>query len=272
MNGKKIYVGETVLHETTKSVHGEIVTIENEKYYKISNYDKMTPFLMNIVSDSDLWMFISSNGALTAGRKNPDNALFPYYTDDRIHDSHDITGSKTILFVNKENELYLWEPFSNPTLNLYDTERTLYKSIAGNKLIFEETNFDLSLSFQYSWMTCEHFGFVKKSRIINNNSNSVPISVLDGIQNILPNGVDRKFQLEYSTLLDGYKKNELVEDVKLGLYTLSSIPTDKAEPSEALKTTTVWSTGFDNAAVLLSSRQLYDYLTVPDINILFGSV
>ena len=259
MNGKKIYVGETVLHETTKSVHGEIVTIENEKYYKISNYDKMTPFLMNIVSDSDLWMFISSNGALTAGRKNPDNALFPYYTDDRIHDSHDITGSKTILFVNKENKLYLWEPFSNPTLNLYDTERTLYKSIAGNKLIFEETNFDLSLSFQYSWMTCEHFGFVKKSRIINNNSNSVPISVLDGIQNILPNGVDRKFQLEYSTLLDGYKKNELVEDVKLGLYTLSSIPTDKAEPSEALKTTTVWSTGFDNAAVLLSSRQLYAF-------------
>lgn len=73
----------------------------------------MSPFLMNIVSDSDLWMFISSNGALTAGRRNPDQALFPYYTDDRIHDSRDITGSKTVVFVTKEDNLFLWEPFSS---------------------------------------------------------------------------------------------------------------------------------------------------------------
>jgi hypothetical protein len=67
---------------------------------------------MNIVSDSDLWMFISSNGALTAGRKNPDRALFPYYTDDRIHDSNGITGSKTILLVTINEKTFLWEPFS----------------------------------------------------------------------------------------------------------------------------------------------------------------
>ena len=72
----------------------------------------MPPFFMSIVSNSDLWMFLSSNGALTAGRTNPDHALFPYYTDDRIHDSHDITGNKTIVFVRKADKICLWEPFS----------------------------------------------------------------------------------------------------------------------------------------------------------------
>mgnify|MGYP000358422793 CR=1 FL=1 len=32
--------------------------------------------------------------ALTAGRRHPDCALFPYYTDDRLHDGWDTTGGK----------------------------------------------------------------------------------------------------------------------------------------------------------------------------------
>ena len=47
---------------------------------------------MSIVSDSNHWLFISSNGGLTAGRKNAEFALFPYYTDDKITEFADITG------------------------------------------------------------------------------------------------------------------------------------------------------------------------------------
>ena len=54
------------------------VTIDNQAYFKISNSDKMRPFFMSIVSDSNHWMFISSNGGVTAGRKNAEYALFPY--------------------------------------------------------------------------------------------------------------------------------------------------------------------------------------------------
>jgi hypothetical protein len=50
-----------------------------------------------VVSAADHWLFISSNGALTAGRRSPDHPLFPYYTVDKIHDSQDITGSKTLV-------------------------------------------------------------------------------------------------------------------------------------------------------------------------------
>lgn len=256
MKTKSIHIGITPLQNTPKSVQGDIVSLGEEKYYKISNVDQMPPLFANIVSDSDLWMFISSNGALTAGRRNPDNALFPYYTDDRIHDSAEITGSKTIILVEKDGKSFLWEPFSLRYNGIYDCERNIYKNIIGNKLVFEEINLDLQIRFRYAWLNCDAFGFVRKSQIANLRRKSVNISILDGIQNILPAEVERKFQLEYSTLLDGYKKNELLKDTALALYSLSSVPTDKAEPSESLKANTVWSAGMENARILLSARQL----------------
>ena len=252
----KIFIGNNRLNTRDKKVTGEIITINDEQYYKISNYDEMHPFFISVVSESDLWMYISSNGALTAGRKNADNALFPYYTDDRIHDSRDITGSKTLFKITRENKTYLWEPFSANYRGIYHCRLNIYKNRLGNKLIFEEINDDLGISFQYAWLNADPFGFIKKSQIINHNSENVYVEILDGIQNLLPSGIDRKFQLEYSTLVDGYKKNELLPEAKLGLYMLSSVPVDRAEPSESLTTTIAWSAGLNQATVLLSSTQL----------------
>ena len=70
--------------------------IEGELYYCISNVHKMRPFFMSIVSDTNHWMFISSNGGITAGRQNADSALFPYYTDDNITESAEHNGCKTL--------------------------------------------------------------------------------------------------------------------------------------------------------------------------------
>ena len=72
------------------AIKGELLTINNETFYKISNSHLMRPFFMTIVSDSNHWMFISSNGGLTAGRKNAEFALFPYYTDDKITEFADL--------------------------------------------------------------------------------------------------------------------------------------------------------------------------------------
>ncbi len=252
----RVFLGNNELKTNEKKVGGEIVNIDGEQHYKISNYDAMPPFFMSIVSESDLWMYISSNGALTAGRCDADNALFPYYTDDRIHDSQDITGSKTIFIITKNNKKYLWEPFSAKYRNIYNCRFNLYKNLLGNKLVFEEINNDLEVTFQYSWLNADEFGFVKKSTVKNIGRQTVYIEILDGVQNILPSGIDRKFQLEYSTLVDGYKKSELIPKVKLGLYMLSSVPVDRAEPSESLTATIAWSAGLDDAIVLLSSTQL----------------
>ncbi|MDC6404663.1 MULTISPECIES: hypothetical protein [Maribacter] len=234
----------------------EYIEIENESYFKIGNYDSMRPFFMSIVSDSNHWMFISSNGGLTAGRKNAEFSLFPYYTDDKITESAEITGSKSIFRVHKDDTVWIWEPFSNLGKTAYRTTRNLYKNSHGNKLIFEEINHDLQLTFSYQWNSSNRFGFVRKSQIHNNCDSKIEISVLDGIQNVLPYGVGSYTQTNSSNLVDAYKRNQLLKNSGLGIYALSAIIVDKAEPSEALKANVVWSLGLDNLGYLVSSLQL----------------
>jgi len=234
----------------------DFVKINSENYYKISNCDAMRPFFMSIVSDSNHWMFISSNGGLTAGRKNAEYSLFPYYTDDKITESADITGSKSIFLVNQYEKTHIWEPFSDRYEGLYSITRNLYKSQYGNKILFEETNHDLGLIFRYQWSSSNRYGFVKESTLINYSESSSKVSLLDGIQNIMPYGVGSDLQNQSSNLVDAYKRSELEEDSGLGIFALSAIIVDKAEPSEALKANVAWSMGLDNPKYLLSSLQL----------------
>ncbi|WP_460218637.1 hypothetical protein [Psychroserpens sp. MEBiC05023] len=234
----------------------EQLVIDNESYFKISNSDEMRPFFMSIVSDSNHWMFISSNGGLSAGRKNSEYSFFPYYTDDKITESTEITGSKSIFWINSK---HLWEPFSIRQEGIYNTTRNLYKNIYGNKIIFEEINHDLKITFRYQWNSSNEFGFVKQSTLINDSDAEVSISILDGFQNIVPYGVPSDTQTRVSNLVDAYKKSELEKEAGLGIYALSAIIVDKAEPSEALKANIAWSVGFENPKHLLSSLQLNDF-------------
>ncbi|MEL6945696.1 MAG: hypothetical protein AAFO82_23825, partial [Bacteroidota bacterium] len=96
-----------------KQIEIQQVEIEQEAYFKISNSDLMRPFFMSIVSDSNHWMFISSNGGLSAGRRNAQYALFPYYTDDKITEMEEVTGSKSIFRVKKGGKIQVWEPLSD---------------------------------------------------------------------------------------------------------------------------------------------------------------
>ncbi len=242
--------------EADKKADMTLVTLENESYLKISNHDAMRPFFMSIVSDSNHWMFISSNGGLTAGRKNKECALFPYYTDDKITESADITGSKTILQVFHDNDIHVWEPFSDRWTDKYSINRHVYKSVCHNKIIFEEINHNLGLSFRYQWSSSHKYGFVRKATLTNTSDHDIRVAILDGIQNILPFGIQSDLQTFSSNLADAYKRSELHPGSGLGIYGLSAIIVDRAEPSEALKANIVWSTGLDKPVCLLSSLQL----------------
>ena len=237
----------------------EQVHIDNEAYFKISDSNEMRPFFMSIISDSNHWMFISSNGGLTAGRKNSEYALFPYYTDDKITESAEITGSKSIFQVTANGKTQLWEPFSQRFDGLYSIKRNLYKNSYGNKVIFEEINNDLGLTFRYQWNSSDRFGFVKTATLINTSNTTQNINLLDGIQNILPYGVGSDLQNACSNLVDAYKRNELDAETGMGIFALSAIIVDKAEPSEALKANVVWSVGLENPKYLLSSLQLKNF-------------
>lgn len=244
---------------TNKTTKQQPVNIGEEIFYKISHVDEMRPFFMSIVSDSNHWMFIASNGGISAGRKNTEYALFPYYTDDKITESVELTGSKTILHINRNESKHLWEPFSERSAGLYKCIRNLYKSQYSNSILFEEINVDLGISFQYQWCSSNLYGFVRKCKLVNLSSDKVKVKLLDGLQNIVPYGVGSELQRNVSNLADAYKRSELISKSGLGIFSLSAIIVDKAEPSEALKANVVWSLGFQKPTYLLSCLQLKNF-------------
>ncbi|MCP4415076.1 MAG: hypothetical protein GY805_00540, partial [Chloroflexi bacterium] len=248
-------IGNTLLQKTSPLPSGIYVKLLGETYYRISHYDQMPPFFMSLVSGANHWLFIASTGGLTAGRINANSALFPYETEDKITAHSEQAGGKTIVRVKKNGRFHLWEPFSNRYAGIYNCKRHLYKNIPGNKLIFEEINHDLGLTFRTVWRTGDRFGFIK-SGWLQNDGDDCQIELLDGLQNLLPHGATTALQTNLSSLLNAYKRNELEPETGLGIFSLSATISDQAEPSESLKATAVWQAGLDNPVHLLSTVQV----------------
>ena len=97
---------------STRPAAGDFVDFDGEPFYRIRNYDRLPPFFFSVVSAEDHWMFLSSHGGLTAGRRDADGAIFPYYTDDKLRDGAESTGGKTIVRVRRGGREHTWEPFS----------------------------------------------------------------------------------------------------------------------------------------------------------------
>ena len=102
----------------------------------------------------------------------------------------------------------------------------------------------------------QSFGFVKKSEFINHSRKDYSITLLDGIQNIFHKVSVAIYKATTSNLVDAYKRSELHTESGLGIFALSAIIVDKAEPSEALKANIAWSLGLENPTYLVSSKQL----------------
>ena len=220
-----------------KDVQGQFISINGERFYEIANYDAMQPFFISLASDTDLWMYLSSTGGLTCGRRSPGEALFPYYTDDKITESYEFTGPRTVI-----NE---WRPFSNMQQPVYAISRKIAKSLVGNQIVFCEENKTLGLRFSYLWAPAGKHGWVRRATLENLKNEPIEIDLTDSLLNVLPAGVERKTQNEFSTLVDGYKKTEIIGC--LGLFRMEAILVDRAEPSESLTCNTVYCLGLPEA-------------------------
>jgi len=245
--------------------NGEFIMLDGERYYAINNVNKMAPFFISVISNSDHWLFVSSTGGLTAGRVSPETALFPYITVDRIHESDLHTGCKTLLRVDNDGETANWEPFNREHDDRYNITRNLYKNLLGNKLCFEEINNDLKLKYKYTWATSETYGFVRRCELESLSDKPLKVDIIDGFQNILPAGAPRFAQTNSSNLVDAYKWTELDENSGLAFFTVYSGITDKAEPCESLKANTVFCLGLEQSNILLSSEQLELFRTGEEV-------
>jgi hypothetical protein len=227
------------------------------RFYRISDYDRMAPFFMSVIGSGDAWLFVSSTGGLTAGRVQPDSALFPYYTDDKVSESAGRTGGLSLVRVPRaDGGDVLWEPFSTVRQENGEARRHLYKDPAGTALVFEELRSDLGLRLRVTWQTGSRFGIVRTCELTNIGDDECEVEVVDGMVNVLPAGVDVSVQNSLSNLLDAYKRSEVDERTGLGIFSLSSRLTDLAEPSESLHANVVWHVGLGDVDHLLSTSQL----------------
>ena len=251
-----LHLGPAALPQSTPAPEGRFVELGGESHYRIDGVDALPPFLISLISASDHWLFVSSAGGLTAGRRDARGALFPYTTDDRVHDASGRRGPRTILRVHRDGRVHLWEPFLPGALPLDPIERSLAKSVTGTRLVFEERNPALGLTFRATWTSGERFGFQRQVELLEERGEEVTVEVLDGLLDVLPAGVDTGMQTAYSTLVDAYKRTELCTGTGLALYRLSSVPVDRPEPSEALAVNTIWCEGLEAPRILLSERQV----------------
>lgn len=235
---------------------GSFVTYGNDTYYEIADCDAMQPFFISLASDDDLWMYISSTGALTCGRQNPDKSFFPYDTDDQIMVSGEQTGPKTIIRIMQSGKYKVWEPFSDRQAGTYDITRAVAKSVIGNRLRFTETNHTLGLRFAYEWCAARTEGWVRHIWITNLKKAERQIEVLDGVQNVVPAGVDRYTVMNLPTLVDAYKRTEQVPSTDVVLFTMEATLVDRAEPSESLTANAAYFWGLPNPQIMTSARQL----------------
>ncbi|WP_166806099.1 hypothetical protein [Cryobacterium sp. TMT2-10] len=243
---------------TDGTVTGAPFDLDGRRFYRITAYDQMPPFFMTLVGDSDVWLFISSTGGLTAGRVDAEHALFPYYTEDKITESVDRTGGLSVLRVRlPDGTMAHWQPFAELRPGDPAAARTLYKDSLGTTLVFEESRPDLALRLRVTWQTSARFGVVRSCALtFLSDDEPREVDLIDGLVNILPAGAGVKTQNELSVLLDAYKRSELDPGTGLGLLTLNATLTDLAEPSESLQANVAWQIGLGAEEHLLSVNQV----------------
>ena len=246
------FVEEIAGMQAEKSA-GSIEKFDGQTWYKIANVDSIPPFFMTITSSSDAWNFIWSNGALSAGRKDASRAIFPYYTADKILDLKNTTGSFSAVKVKCDKGTMVWEPFADQAE--FRVERNLYKNASGSHVIFEEINKELELAWRTEWTSSDKYGLVRICSIKNAGSKECKAVVLDGAQNIMPACANSDVQATTSNLIDAYKKTDL-DPSGLALFSMSSVLTDRAEPSEAL---------YSNVSYFTKEAQVYLSSKTPDL-------
>lgn len=230
---------------------------EGREFAVIDHLEGFEPFFLSMATVTNQWLFCSSNGSLSAGRENPEKALFPYLTVDKILGNWNATGPFTAIECDGE----IWHPFWPTSIHTAPVRRRLLKSFLGEELIFEEWHEALKLRFSYHWQLSGKFGFVRKVKVTNEGDEARDFRIVDGLQDLQVSGVSQRLHLDLSCLADAYKMSEVCCEGRLMIHRLASGIVDAPIPLESLKATTVWTSGFSDARPFLSRRDAEQFLT-----------
>jgi len=225
---------------------------ETVEWIRIANLHRLAPFLISLSSEDNHWMFISSNGGLTAGRESPAKSLFPYQTEDKLTQLAHANGPFTMIrWLDGEGRSHLWRALDP---HRPEGHRSLRKKLDNTRLCFEETLPEKKWSVAATWGFSRRFGFIRKATFRNDSSTTAEVEILDGLRGVAPAGLTEAFQNQFSILAHAYTRAETLVSERLRIVYLNSAPTDRAEPSESLRANLVWSVGPRPEACLLSEK------------------
>jgi len=250
-----IWLGDALCPTRDAPVEGGFVDVDGEPFARIANVDAMPPFLMSVVCRGDVWLFVGSNGAFTAGRVSPEGAIFPYQTADKILRDPNSQGAMSVFLVRRGGKWRLWEPWQESG-RVYRLRRNLFKHEYGTSVVFEEVNEDLGLTFRWSLAAGARYGLIRGCVLTNDSSEPVEVRYLDGWRRFIVPGVSKGMFEQLSYLAEGYMRHERVAGLPLGLFTLNAGISDHTEPCESLRVTSAWSLGHANPRFLLCERQV----------------
>ncbi|MFM7205073.1 MAG: hypothetical protein ACKO4T_00170 [Planctomycetaceae bacterium] len=223
--------------------------LDGEPHVSIRDVDRLPPFLMNVVGNGDVWMFLGSNGGMTAGRRDPDLAVFPYQTVDKLLAAPEASGPVCLI----ESEGTLWEPGRGVAAG---GGRHLHKHLCGTSVVFEELHEPLGLRLRWRIASSDEFGVVRHCTLKNLGRRPTAVRLLDGWHQMLCPGVAQHTYERYSYLAAAYMRHEFLEGSGLLVSRLNAAISDRPEPAESLRVGVAWSFGHRSPKRTAARRQL----------------
>lgn len=211
-------------------------SIVGEPHVSIRDVDHLPPFLMNIVGNGDLWMFLGSNGGVTAGRRDPDLAIFPYQTVDKLLAVPEASGPVCLV----EADGTLWEPGRGVAAA---GGRHLHKHVCGTSVVFEEMHEPLGLRLRWQFAASDEFGVVRRCTLKNIGRRPTSVRLLDGWHQMLTPGVGQHTYERYSYLAAAYMRHEFLAGSGMLVSCLNAAISDRPQPAESLRAAVAWSVG-----------------------------
>ena len=246
----------TTTQSTDQAPAGSFISRDATTLYEIRNAEQMSPFLMTIVGDTDLWMYLSSAGSFTAGRVQPDRCIFPYETDDRLHELNGLAGPLTLI---RFEDGRIWRPMDK-RFDGAGATRVLRRSLVGDMVELEETDSRSGVVFRVQMSLSDTFGVVRQCEMhLADGATPARLELLDGYVNVIPANVPLGLQQTMSTLVDAYKRTERIGEHPLAIYALEATITDRPEATESLRVNAVWHSGLEGAAVCLDESAVSSF-------------
>ena len=217
---------------------GGFVALDGEAYYRIAGCDRMPPFLMSLASDTDLWMFVTSGGGLTAGRRRRGRQPLPLRDGRQAarrapphRPGHAAARAARAGRPASCGSRSPRAPAEDPRI-----ERNLYKNVLGNRLVFEEVHHGLGLAFRYRWAASDEFGLVRTATLENLGRPRPSVELLDGLRNVLPWGAPLALY-QQSSSPRGRLQADRPATRRRGwrIFSLTTEITDRPEAAEELR-------------------------------------